>query len=177
VRKPLTVCPSKADLQASLSQCPAALWLRQRRCMLVAAVSDHVRGVFGMQALSRTGIAHGLIGSIRFSAWKPAAACGTWSSYLTPLILFLVASQHSRLQSKNRQQAITRTATTLKDKQQAIQCMHRVCCVCIDSGASRSQKEPRKGKRSVGPTVNRTRVGREFPAGPDEKARWSHKRQ
>jgi hypothetical protein len=101
--------------------------------MLVAAASDHVRGVFGMQVLSRTGIAHGLIGSIRFSAWKPAAACGTWSFYLTPLILlfFFVAaatlsfpsppssrsktlhrhrqqgSQHSRLQSKNRQQAIT----------------------------------------------------------------------
>jgi hypothetical protein len=93
--------------------------------MLVAAASDHVRGVFGMQVPSRTGIAHGLIGSIRFSAWKPAAASGAWSFYLTPLILFfLVAaatlsfpsppssysknlhrhrqqgSQHSRLQSK-----------------------------------------------------------------------------
>ena len=60
--------------------------------MLVAAASDHVRGVFGMQVLSRTGIAHGLIGSIGFSAWKPAAASGTWFFYLTPLILFLVAA-------------------------------------------------------------------------------------
>jgi hypothetical protein len=79
--------------------------------MLVAAVSDHARGVFGMQVLSRTGIAHGLIGSIRFSAWKPAAACGKWSSYLTPLILFLVAAATLILQQNPPQTSPTRKPT------------------------------------------------------------------